>query len=299
MMRTWRMMLVSAVVVLALIAGTVGGSAAEEPGGGSDGDAGDLDPAAVGDGTYEACDPSFGLGKPTIVALEFIVDGAPAAPPLTYPADVTVVVDYPTAAGGTATCRPQVVTQELWDTSLWVGGSVGLPLPPGNLVLLPADPEAERCPDPGPSTVRVVGAPSSLEVTTATASVPWPWGVTCSGDSETALAALLGPVLTTPQIQALIDLDTGPWPVDGCEEDGTGSPVDDLAAAGTALVGALQPAFLVVYEENAEGAPGCVAVIAAVEVYAIQWSYEASTDNVAQFALVTAPTPEPVVTFTG
>jgi hypothetical protein len=106
-------------------------------------------------------------------------------------------------------------------------------------------------------------------------------------------------VLTTPQIQALIDLDTGPWPVDGCEEDGTGSPVDDLAAAGTALVGALQPAFLVVYEENAEGAPGCVAVYAAVEVYAIQWSYEASTDNVAQFALVTAPTPEPVVTFTG
>jgi hypothetical protein len=293
MRQALRRVLVSSVVVAVTAATTVGWSAAVTPDGPTEGDggAGDLDPAAEGDGTYEACDPSFGLGKPTLVALEFTMEGAPA--PLTYPTDVWVAVDYPTVGGGTATCLPQVVTQELWDTRLW-GAILGLPLPPGNLVLLPFDSDADDC--PGPSwTLRVVGGPAGMQAPSV--AVPWPLAPACSGGPE----VVFGGVLTPPQIDALLALETGPYPVDGCNEDGTGTPSGDLLAAVTALIGALEPAFLELVLDAVVGVPECVAVEAAADGFVLQWLYDASVGIPVRFALTPVPEPEPVVvpTFTG
>ena len=296
MRRTWRGVLVSLVVVVATAATTVGWSAAGTPDGPTDGDGvgpgdGDLDPAAEGDGTYEACDPSFGLGKPTLVALEFEVDGAPA--PLTYPDEVWVAVDYPTAGGGTATCLPQVVTQELWDTRLW-GALLGLPLPPGNLVLLPVAPDTDECPGPD-WTLRVVGGPAGMQAPGVT--LAWPLAPACSGGPE----VVLGDVLTPAQMEALLALDTGPYPVDGCNADGSGTPSGDILAAASALVGALRPAFLEVVAAAAAGLPQCDAVGVFGDGYVLQWLYDASVGLPVRFALTPVPEPEPVVvpTFTG
>lgn len=289
--------LVSAVVVTVTAVSTVGWSAAGTPDGPSDGDdgAGDLDRADAGDGTYEACDPSFGLGKPTLAVLEFTMDGAPTPSPLTYPADVWVAVDYPAAGGGTATCLPQVVTQELWDTVLW-GALLGLPLPPGNLVLLPVAPDTDDC--PGPEwTLRVVGGPAAVGMQAASVTVPWPLAPACSGGPE----VVLGGVLSPAQIDALLALDTGPYPVDGCNADGTGTPSGDLLAAASALVEALAPAFLELVEAEAAGLPQCEAVGIVAEAYVLQWLYDASVGVPVRFALTPEPEPEPVVvpTFTG
>ena len=255
---------------------------------------------AAADGVYEACSPEFGLGKVVEIVVE--VDGEVPTPPLTFPEDVDIVTTWDPGEG-VKTCIPEPVTPALWDAETFWGDEFGIPAPEGNYVFLPFADQDDAC--DATHTLSLVGAPEGYTITVGEAVVPpLEQGLLCAIDEDAAEAAALdaaADVLTEAELAALtafVTADTGT--VEGCEVGtGVGTPSTDLAAAAAALVAALEPPFLALYDEFSSGDSDCEAVLDATYVFWFQTTYHAEVDRQAVFELTT---PEPVVlepTFTG
>ena len=79
--------------VVALVTGTfVATAPVAAPADSADDGENAVDTNAVPSGTYEACSENFGYGKVVEIVVE--VDGTVPMPPLTYPTDVNVVVEF-------------------------------------------------------------------------------------------------------------------------------------------------------------------------------------------------------------
>ncbi len=259
-----------------------------------------VDNQVVSTGAYEACSENFGYGK--VVEIVVKVDGTVPTPPLTFPTDVQVVAEFDD--GAPQVCVPEVVTPALWDDeSIW-GNVIGIDAPPpvGNYVFLP-DVECDTT-----FTMRLVGAPAGYTVTVAVDTVAPPEMAFPFFGCGTYVDALpfAEPLMSVPAFTALTSFVEADYSGQGCNDDGTGTPNADLAAAATALVGDLEGRFAELYTDASAGDTVCENVASAFQIFALQTAYESEVGRQAIFELTTPPPPPappapPVIepTFTG
>jgi hypothetical protein len=248
---------------------------------------------ATANGEFEPCSEDFGLGKGVEVVVE--VDGSVPSPPLTYPADVQLVVDFDPGDGSTATCAPIPITPENWVDTIW-GGGLGIAPPTGNFVYLPV---GEESPCDAEFTLRLVGAPPEYQVTVGTATVFLTDPLLCGQSPEELFELVLTPEQTTALLAFLDAGDEGdPFPVEGCNEDGSGTPSTALQGALDGLKAALSPEFLAAYENEVGDPPPPPCDQEAAQILATIWLFQVIFDGSfgqqAVFELATVPV-DPIV----
>ena len=272
--------------VVALVTGTfVATAPVAAPAESADDGENSVDTNAIPSGTYEACSENFGYGKVVEIVVE--VDGAVPTPPLTYPTDVNVVAEF-VNDDGAQICEPDVVTDALWDSFSPWADFFDIPAPVGNYVFLPdtgCDSEF---------TLNLVGSPPGYIVTAGTAHVltpepGFPLFNACA-DNEDALP-FAQPLMSANAFTALTSFVEAGGDAEGCELQEP-EPSADLAAAASALVGALDPIFLAIYEDNS-GNGACNDVAIAYDMFFFQTSFEAEVGRHAVFELTTPPPPPP------